>query len=76
MFLARTLVVPSLQEQEEVWHLISPPERNAKAQPEEGYNADKTQQPEHIKASKPAPTKLRMPLCVAEEEPSFYVTHR
>lgn len=51
MFLAHTLVVPSLRQQEKDWRLIPPPQRNAKAEPEEGYDADATQQPKHIKAS-------------------------
>lgn len=51
MFLAHTLIVPSLRQQEKDWRLISPPERNAKVEPEEGYDADTTQQPKHIKAS-------------------------
>lgn len=50
-FLAHTLVVASSRQQEKDWHLISPPERDAKAEPEEGYDADTTQQPKHIKAS-------------------------
>lgn len=51
MFLAHTLIVASLRQQEKDWRLISPPERNADAEPEEGYDADTTQQPKHIKAS-------------------------
>lgn len=46
-----TLTVTSLLQQEEDWHLISPPQRNGKTQPEEAYSADTTQQPIHIKAS-------------------------
>lgn len=46
-----TLAVTSLLQQEEDWHLISPPQRNGKTEPEEVYSADTTQQPIHIKAS-------------------------
>lgn len=46
-----TLVVISLLQQEEDWHLISPPQRKGKTEPEEAYSADTTQQPIHIKAS-------------------------
>lgn len=45
------LAVRSLLQQEEDWHLISPPQRNGKTEPEEAYSADTTQQPIHIKAS-------------------------
>lgn len=46
-----TLIVTSLLQQEEDWHLISPPQRNGKSEPEEAYSADTTQHPIHIKAS-------------------------
>lgn len=46
-----TLIVLSLLQQEEDWHLISPPPRKGKTEPEEAYSADTTQQPIHIKAS-------------------------
>lgn len=46
-----TLAVTSLLQQEEDWHLISPPQRNGKTEPEEACSADTTQQPIYIKAS-------------------------
>jgi len=45
------VTVTSFLQREEDWHLISPPQRNVKAEPEEAYSADTTQQPIHIKAS-------------------------
>lgn len=61
-----TLVVISLLQQEEDWHLISPPQRKGKTEPEEAYSADTTQH-NSLYTSKQAPTKLSMPLCVTEE---------
>lgn len=46
-----TLIVIALLQEEEDWHLISPPPRKGKSEPEEAYSADTTQQPIHIKAS-------------------------